>query len=310
MPAEDRTLAAAGFILIYATVIGFTDNYVRVIAAEAGLWQFHATRSLLALMLVALLAIPLSLRLRPVNVRAVLARSTIHGLAMLIYFGSLAFLPVAQVAAGLFTAPIFVLLISHFAFGQGIGPVRILAVAVGFLGVILVLGPTAMQGASVAALLPILAGAMYALGNIATRRWCGEESAETLLAGFFAALGLLGLIGLGVLALVPVAVPDGADGFIQRLRIIELGLGQSAVRVDMAAQAGRGRRQEEIMAVAQKRIIMQRADAVRFIATIGCKLARQRIGACRNGRRRRFFGREQQAHALQGKANAQLSARP
>jgi len=216
MPAEDRTLAAAGFILIYATVIGFTDNYVRVIAAEAGLWQFHATRSLLALMLVALLAIPLSLRLRPVNMRAVLARSTIHGLAMLIYFGSLAFLPVAQVAAGLFTAPIFVLLISHFAFGQGIGPVRILAVAVGFLGVILVLGPTAMQGASVAALLPILAGAMYALGNIATRRWCAEESAETLLAGFFAALGLLGLIGLGVLALVPVAVPDGADGFIQR----------------------------------------------------------------------------------------------
>ena len=34
-PTSDKTLLAAGLILIYATIIGFTDNYVRVIAAEA-----------------------------------------------------------------------------------------------------------------------------------------------------------------------------------------------------------------------------------------------------------------------------------
>jgi drug/metabolite transporter (DMT)-like permease len=158
----------------------------------------------------------LGLRLRPVNLRAVVGRSAIHGFAMLIYFGSLAFLPVAQVAAGLFTAPIFVLLISRFAFGHPIGPFRILAVAMGFVGVLLVLGPSAMGGASAAALLPILSGAMYALGNIATREWCAQESAETLLAGFFAALGVLGTIGLAVLAIVAVDEPAGAAGFIQR----------------------------------------------------------------------------------------------
>ena len=32
---KDRTLMAAGLIAIYAFVIGFTDNCVRVIAAEA-----------------------------------------------------------------------------------------------------------------------------------------------------------------------------------------------------------------------------------------------------------------------------------
>lgn len=215
-PTSDRTLAAAGMILIYALVIGFTDNYVRVIAADAGLWQFHATRSVMAVGILGVLAWPLGLRLRPVNGRAVFARSAIHGTAMLIYFGCLAFLPVAQVAAGLFTAPIFVLLISRFIYGHPIGPVRILAVAVGFLGVILVLGPSAMQGASIAAVLPVLAGAMYALGNIATREWCPQESAETLLAGFFGMLGVLGVVGLGMLALYPVPVPDGAAGFVQR----------------------------------------------------------------------------------------------
>ncbi len=213
---QDQTLTAAGAILIYALLIAYADNYVRVIAAEAGLWQFHATRSVIAIALIAVWARLMGRRLRPISTGAVITRSAIHGVAMVIYFGCLAFLPVAQVAAGLFTAPIFVLLISRFAYGHHIGPVRILAVAVGFVGVVLVLGPTAMQGATLAALLPIFAGALYAMGNVATREWCGGESAETLLTGFFAALGLFGALGLAVLAIFSLPVPDGADGFIQR----------------------------------------------------------------------------------------------
>lgn len=213
---KDRTLAAAALIFTYAMIIGFTDNYVIVIAKQAGLWQFHFTRTCMAMVLLGLAAVVLRLRLRPVNLRAVLARSSIHGLAMVIYFGALAFLPVALVAAGLFTAPIFVLLISRFAYGHAIGPVRILAVVIGFLGVILVLGPEAMSGASLAALLPVIAGAMYAMGNVATREWCPEESAETLLAGFFLALGVIGALGMLALSLWPVFVPEGAEGFLQR----------------------------------------------------------------------------------------------
>lgn len=214
--AGDRTLAAAVAILSYAAIIGFTDNYVRVIAADAGLWQFHATRSVMALAILAALAAPFGLRLKPHRWRPVLARSLIHGCAMLIYFGCLAFLPVAEVAAGLFTAPIFVLLISRFAFGHPVGPFRIAAVALGFLGVIFVLGPAAGEEVGPATVLPVAAGALYALGNIATREWCAGESAETLLAGFFATLGVFGMIGMALLALWPVAVPAGAEGFVLR----------------------------------------------------------------------------------------------
>ena len=191
MTKPDRTLAAAGLILVYATVIGFTDNYVRVIAEGAGLWQFHFTRTCMAMVLLALVAVPLRLRLRPVNLRAVLARSSIHGLAMVIYFGALAFLDVALVAAGLFTAPIWVLLISRFVYGHAIGPVRILAVILGFAGVVLVLGPEAMAGASLPAVLPVL-------------------------AGFFLALGIIGAVGMAVLWVLPLEVPAGPEGFLQR----------------------------------------------------------------------------------------------
>ena len=213
---ENRILLAAFMIVVYAMIIGFTDNFVRVIAEEIGLWQFHATRTVLALIILGLAALPLGLRLRPVNLSAVVARSAIHGLAMVIYFGALAFLPVALVAAGLFTAPIFVLLISRFAYGEAIGTVGIMAVALGFAGVVLVLGPEAWAGASLPALLPVIGGALYAMGNVATRKWCPEESAETLLAGFFAALGVIGLIGMLALTLVPLAAAPGPEGFLQR----------------------------------------------------------------------------------------------
>ena len=213
---KDRTLMAAGLISVYAFVIGFTDNYVRVIAEEAGLWQFHFTRSCMTAVLLGIGVAIWGFRVKPRSWRAVVARSAIHGSAMVIYFGALAFLDVALVAAGLFTAPIWVLLISRFAYGHAIGPVQVMAVALGFVGVILVLGPEALGGASMAALLPILAGALYALGNIATREWCGAESAQTLLAGFFGALGIIGAVGMAALTLFPLEVPVGPDGFLQR----------------------------------------------------------------------------------------------
>jgi len=214
MTGKNHTAQAAAAITGYALIIGFTDNYVRVIAAEIGLWQFHLTRSLMVAGLL-LLAVPLfRLNLRPRNFRAVAARSVVHGFAMLCYFGALGFLPVPQVAAGLFTAPIFVLLITRFFYGEKIGPVRIAAVAVGFAGILLVLGPEAAK-IGPAAIIPVLGGALYALGNVATQRWCAGEQAVTLTAGFFVMLGILGGIGLGLLTLFPMQ-GEGPLAFILR----------------------------------------------------------------------------------------------
>lgn len=212
----NRTLAAAVAVMIYASLIGFTDNFVRVIQEDGGLWQFHALRAAMALPMLVLASALLGFRLRPRRPAAVFARSAIHGAAMVIYFGALAYLPVAQVAAGLFTAPIFVLLIQRFGYGLPITLWQVLAVAMGFTGVVIVLGPEVVQGASLAALLPVLAGTLYALGNIATREWCAGESAQTLLGGFFAMLGVLGLVGMAVLTLFPVEVAEGPARFLLR----------------------------------------------------------------------------------------------
>lgn len=216
-PAEqgNRVLAAAGCVLLAMLTLGFIDNYVRVIAAEAGLWQFHLTRSLIALPLLALAAVWLGQRFRPIRPGRVAARSLFNSAAMMLYFAALAFLPIGQVVAGLFTAPIFVLLISALVYGERVGPARIAAVEVGFAGILLVIGfdPARL---SVMTLVPVLAGFFYAVGNIATRRWCAGESAVTLTSGFFLFMGVWGILGLAVLAVWPAVVSEGAAGFLSR----------------------------------------------------------------------------------------------
>lgn len=214
--AKNQTLLAAGFILIYALVVTYADNFIRTIAEEAGLWQFHATRTVFAAAILLVLTPVFGLKLWPRHRGAVVRRSLIHGCAMMLYFGSLGFLSVSETLAGLFTAPIFVLIFSRLFFGHRIGPFRILAVVVGFVGALMVLGLGSGMALTPALLLPIAAGAFYALGNIATREWCEGESTESLLLGFFLALGLFGLIGLGVLALWRPDVPAGAEGFLLR----------------------------------------------------------------------------------------------
>ena len=123
---------------------------------------------------------------------------------MLLYFAALGFLPIAQVGAGLFTAPLFVLLLAALLFGQRIGPRQLAAVAAGFAGVMLMLRPDpATIGPET--LLPLAAGALYGLGNLLTREWCAASRSARILASQYAALGLLGAAGSLALALHPAA---------------------------------------------------------------------------------------------------------
>src|SRR6056297_3880246 len=138
---DTRPVTAALSILSAMVIVGFIDNFVVLIAAEAGIWQFHAVRALMCLpIFLGLVWLGLG-RIAPVRRWAVVGRSFFLTLAMVLYFAALGVLPVAQAAAGLFTAPIFVVVISAVVLRQRIGPFRIGAVAVGFLGVLMILRP-------------------------------------------------------------------------------------------------------------------------------------------------------------------------
>jgi drug/metabolite transporter (DMT)-like permease len=180
-------------------IIGLVDNYVKIIAGEAGLWQFHFLRSCMVCVALIPLAMMFGWRIKPRNWRGVAVRSVCGAISMGVYFGALAVLPIAQVGAGLFTAPLFVLLFSVLFFGQRIGIWRIVAAVVGFAGVLMVL-QLDFSALQVIAVLPMLAGVTWALTALSTRYLCVGEDTVTLLFWFFFALGVLGAIGLGLMA--------------------------------------------------------------------------------------------------------------
>jgi drug/metabolite transporter (DMT)-like permease len=196
-------------------LFGLIDNFIRLAAETGGLWQFHLLRSVVALVILGIVAAALRISMRPLRPGRVVARSFLSSVAMVIYFGCLALMPISQVVAGLFTAPLWVVIFSFVIWGERVGPRRICAVLIGFGGIILVLRPGS-QDLSPLLILPVIAGAIYALGNIATRRWCAGEGTLTMLGGFFGCMMIWGLLGVGVLAIFPLPVAEGADGFITR----------------------------------------------------------------------------------------------
>ena len=224
MPTDvNRPGIAVVAVLGAMGLFGLIDNFMRLAAQTGGLWQFHFLRAVVALVLLVVVARFAGTSLRPKRPLNVLGRSTLNGTAMVIYFGCLGLMPIAQVVAGLFTAPLWVVLFSVAFFGERVGPRRIFAVLLGFAGIVLVLRPDA--GAfSPLSVLPVIAGAVYALGNIATRRWCGGEGTLTLLGGFFGMMMVFGALGVVVLALFPQPVPNGADGFILRGWVAPVGV--------------------------------------------------------------------------------------
>jgi drug/metabolite transporter (DMT)-like permease len=227
----DRPLAALVVILASMALLGLIDNTVSVIARDIGLWQFHLMRAVLAIALMGALAGFGLVRLGAKRRWAVALRGGFTAISMLIYFGSLAFMPIGQVAAGLFTSPIWIMLISAGFLGSRIGPARILAATVGFAGVILVLDPFA-NGFSWVSLVPLGSGLFYALGGIATRQWCLGETAFAMLFWFFLWLGVFGLVGVAGMSLWPHTVPSGADGFILRGLVLptQLAMGLTVVQ--------------------------------------------------------------------------------
>ncbi|MDR6266407.1 DMT family transporter [Roseobacter sp. N2S] len=205
-PTVSNTTKGAAMMVACMAIIGLVDNYVVLIAKEAGLWQFHLCRSALVCGALALMAWGMGWRIKPRRWQGVAIRACCGAVSMAVYFGALAVLPVAQVGAGLFTAPIFVLLFSVLVFRTPIGLWRVLAAVVGFAGVLLMLRPD-FTALNLITILPMLAGVTWALTALSTRYLCEGEDTVTLLFWFFAALGAIGAAGLLVMQ-----VSDLGDG--------------------------------------------------------------------------------------------------
>lgn len=193
------------FLLVLGVAIfGFADNLTLMVSDQVGVGQFHFSRSIITLALVAIFSHIFGYSLRPKLWRPLLARTGFIVFAMLLYFSVIPMMPIAEAGAGLFTSPIFVLLFSSFLFKEKIGWRRTFAVFIGTLGVFLIIKP-GLGGFSIYHLLPILSGASYALGSIITYRYLSNESPMAILFSFLLAIGLCGALVSSTFSIYPVS---------------------------------------------------------------------------------------------------------
>ena len=198
MEQKTNTVASIFFMVTGMAILGIIDNFMKFIAVEISLWQFHFVRSFIAVPVIVIFGLLAGWDLRTKRLWPVLGRNMFLTGAVFVYFGCLGFFPIAAVAAGLFTAPVLVMFINAIWSRRAIGLIRLATAFVGFIGTILVLKPD-VGGLSWANLIPVSAGLMYAFGNVATRKWCEGESAVSLLWSYMFLMLIFG--GLGVVYL-------------------------------------------------------------------------------------------------------------
>ena len=113
------------------------------------------------------------------------------------YYLAIASLPLAEVVALVFTAPLFVILMSAALLREEVGPRRWAAVVVGFIGILIILGPAGdFDGAGI--VLALIAAICYACQSILTRYLSVKDTPLSLAFSttttFTIASGLLSII--------------------------------------------------------------------------------------------------------------------
>ena len=144
--------------------------------------------------------------------RLTLVRTLLHVVSLGAFFAALRFLPMADAVAICFVMPFILLLLGRFFLGEAVGPHRLAACAVGFVGTLMVVQPSfAAVGAP--ALLPLLVALLFSLFMLVTRQIARSadpvvlQAASGLAATAILAPLVLLAAGRGWPELDPVAVP-------------------------------------------------------------------------------------------------------
>jgi len=194
----DRPALAAGLMVFSLALLGLQDGIVKFTSDSVSLWQFQMLRSGFNLVMLLILARIIwgTSRPRPKRLWAVALRSFFLIVTMILFFGAVPFLPLAEIAAGLYLFPLYIALLSAIVLGEPVGPRRIGAIIAGFIGTLLILKP-GTESFRLVNLMPVAAALGYALTVMTTRKLCREESPVTLAFGVavtFLGVGLIGTV--------------------------------------------------------------------------------------------------------------------
>lgn len=172
-------------------------------------------------------------RALPVYFSAVnVLRGMIMGVAAMLFFTAIKYMPLADAISIFFVEPIIVMLMSAAFLGEKVGWRRLVAAIVGFIGAIIVIRPS-YELFGLVSLLPLCTAFLFSVYLILTRVSGGKD--DPLIMQFYAGLGGVFICGLILLIATPLGFEDFSLSLPQENRAwaLLLGIGLFAVASHM-----------------------------------------------------------------------------
>ena len=189
----DNLVLAVGTILFTVLSLSLGDALIKQVSGDFVLWQIFVVRSMLAMpvLFIVIACFTQEATILPRRLGWTTARSLMLVAMWVAYYISLPHLKLSVAAATYYTLPMFITLFAAAFAGEKVEKIGWLAVAIGFLGVLLILRPEA-ENFNYYALLPLLSAMLYALAMILTRTKCRDEHPFTLSLALNACFILVG----------------------------------------------------------------------------------------------------------------------
>jgi len=194
-PSQGRPMLA--FCWMLGAIASFTLMAVagRAVQTELNSFELMALRSVIGFAIVcAVLALsrPGFAQVRTRRPWLHVQRNLIHFTAQNAWFAALMLIPLAQLTALEFTAPIWIALLAPLLLGERLTPRRALAVVLGFAGVLIVARP-GVEPLHLGHLLGLVAALGFALNSIWTKKIMAHDTVLCVLFWMTASQAVMGL---------------------------------------------------------------------------------------------------------------------
>lgn len=209
--AQDRPFLGILLMLGFCVLAPLGDSMAKLLGDEMSvgflLFVRFAIQAALLMPLVWLLRYPLPKGRRLIWLTAL--RTVLHICGIGLMFTALQYLPLADAIAIAFVMPFIMLLLGRFFLDEEVGPQRLAACAVGFIGTLLVVQPNFVD-VGLPALLPMGVAVVFALFMLVTRTMAKEvdpiglQALSGVMAVPFVALALIALPSVPFFAVVPI----------------------------------------------------------------------------------------------------------
>lgn len=195
----DRPLLGILLMLGFCVLAPMGDSIAKLLGDTVAVALLVCSRfAVQAAILLPIVALtPRTVRMSSRVLRLTALRTVLHIVGISSMFLALRYLPLADAIAIAFVMPFIMLLLGKYVLGEEIGPRRLIACGIGFIGTLLLIQPS-FAAVGVAALLPLLVAVVFALFMLVTRMIAKETDPIALQAvsGGMASLLLIPILWL------------------------------------------------------------------------------------------------------------------